>query len=81
MLLNGATELASYTVTVSLADTASSVSRTNVTFTLGADVATEFTLTTNVAAGVKVEITQDTGTVTMSDANGTPSCNGSPLNT
>ena len=75
MLLNGATELASYTVTVSLADTASLYPEP-MAFTLGA-AATEFTLTTNVAAGVKVEITQDTGTVTMSDANGTPSCNGS----
>ena len=71
-LLNGATELASYSVMISPADTAN-LSPIPSTFTIG-DAATEFTLTTNVATGVKVEITQGTGTVTMSDANGTPSC-------
>ena len=71
-LFNGATELASYTVTISLPDTAS-LSPEPSTFMIGS-FATEFTLTTNVGAGIKVQITQGTGTVTMSDANGTPSC-------
>ena len=71
-LLNGATELASYSVMISPADTAS-LSPAPSTFTVGAS-ATEFTLTTNVATGVKVKIAQGTGTVTMSDANSTPSC-------
>ena len=71
-LLNGATELASYTVTISLPDTAS-LSLEPSTFMIGS-FATEFTLTTNVSTGIKVQITQGTGTVTMSDSNGTPSC-------
>ena len=71
-LLNGATELASYAVTISPADTAS-LSPEPSNFMIGS-FATEFTLTTNVGAGIKVQITQGTGTVTMSDANGTPSC-------
>ena len=71
-LLEGTTELASYTVTISPPDTAS-LSPSPSTFTVGS-AATEFTLTTNVSAGIKVKVTQGTGTVTMSDANGTPSC-------
>ena len=43
------------------------------TLTVGAD-ATEFTLTTNINAGIKVEVTQDTGTVALAAASGTPSC-------
>ena len=38
--------------------------------------ATEFTLTTNVSAGIKVKVTQGTGTVAMSAVSGTPSCSG-----
>ena len=60
-LLKGATELASYAVTISPADTASLFPAPS-TFTVGA-AATEFILTTNVAAGVKVKITQGTGTL------------------
>ena len=74
-LLKDATELASYPVTVLPADTAS-LSPEPMTFALG-DGATEFTITTNVSTGVKVEITQGTGTMAMSDANGTQSCDGS----
>ena len=76
-LLNGATELATYPVTISPSSDTASLSPIPSAFTVGA-AATEFILTTNVAAGVKVQITQGTGTVTMSDANGTPSCE-SPL--
>ena len=35
-------------------------------------------MNTNVSAGIKVQVTQDTGTLAMSAANGTPSCE-SPL--
>ena len=73
-LLNGATELASYAVTISPADTASLFPAPS-TFTVGA-AATEFTLTTNVTAGVKVKITQGTGTMSLAAAGGTPSCSG-----
>ena len=38
--------------------------------------ATEFTLTTNVSAGIKVEGHPGTGTVALSAASGTPSCSG-----
>ena len=73
-LLKDTTELASYTVTISLLETASLSPEPSV-FTMGTD-ATEFTLTTNVSAGVKVEVTQGTGTVAMSAASATPSCIG-----
>ena len=75
-LLKGTTELASYSVTISPADTAG-LSPEPSNFTVGA-AATAFTLTTNVAADVKVKITQGTGTVAMSAASGTPVCDGSP---
>ena len=45
------------------------------TFTVGAE-ATEFTLTTNVSADIKVEVTRGTGTVALAEANGIPSCSG-----
>ena len=73
-LVKGTTELASYTVTISPLDTAS-LSPVPSTFTVG-NAAAEFTLTTNVSAGVKVEVTQGTGTVALAEANGTPSCIG-----
>ena len=73
-LLNGATELASYAVTISPADTAS-LSPEPSNFTVGA-AATAFTLTTSVATGVKVKILQGTGTMAMSTASGTPLCSG-----
>ena len=63
-LLKGTTELASYTVTISPPDTAS-LSPEPSTFTVG-NSATEFTLTTNVSAGIKVQVTQGTGTMAMS---------------
>ena len=75
-LLKSATELASYAVTISPADMAS-LSPMPSAFTIG-NSATEFTLTTNVSAGIKVQVTQGTGTMAMFDANGTPSCE-SPL--
>ena len=71
-LLKDTTELASYTVTISPPDTAS-LAPVPSAFTVGAD-ATEFTLTTNVSAGIKVKVTQGTGAVALADANGTPSC-------
>ena len=73
-LVKGTTELASYTVAVSPPDTAS-LSPEPSAFTMGT-AATEFTLTTNVSAGIKVEVTRGTGTVALADANGTPSCIG-----
>ena len=73
-LLKGAMELASYAVTISPADTAS-LSPVPYTFTVG-EAATEFTLTTNVAAGVKVKVTQGTDTVALSSFSGTASCSG-----
>ena len=75
-LLKGTVELASYAVTISPADMAS-LSPVPSTFTVGA-AATEFILTTNVAAGVKVKIIQGTnGTLAMSAASGAPVCTGS----
>ena len=56
--------LASYSVTISPEDTGESVAGTLLHFTVGA-AATEFTLTTNVTAGVKVKITQGTGTLSL----------------
>ena len=38
--------------------------------------ATEFTLTTNVSNGIKVKVTQGTGTVALAEASSTPSCMG-----
>ena len=73
-LLKGATELASYAVTISPADTASLFPAPS-TFTVGA-AATEFTLTTNVTAGVKVKVTQGTGTVSLVIRWRHPSCSG-----
>ena len=73
-LLKDTTELASYTVTISPLETAS-LSPEPSAFTMG-NAATEFTLTTNVSAGIKVKVTQDTGTVALAEANGIPSCSG-----
>ena len=73
-LLKDTTELASYAVTISPPDTAS-LSPVPATFTMGAD-ATEFTLTTNVSNGIKVKVTQGTGTVALAEASSTPSCMG-----
>ena len=73
-LLKDTTELASYTVTISPPDTASLLPVPS-TFTVG-NAATEFTLTTNVSTSVKVKVTQDTGALALSAANGTPSCIG-----
>ena len=75
-LLKGTSELASYPVTISPADTAG-LSPTPSAFTVGAS-ATAFTLTTNVATDVKVKITQGTGTVAMSAASDTPVCDRQP---
>ena len=69
--------MASYAVTISPADTASLFTNAPSAFTVGA-AATEFILTTNVAAGVKVKITQGTGTLSLAAAGGTPLCGGSP---
>ncbi len=71
-LLKDTTELASYTVAVSPPDTAS-LSPVPSTFTVG-NAAAEFTLTTNVSAGIKVKVTQVTGTVALAEASATPSC-------
>ena len=73
-LLKDTTELASYTVAVSPPDTAS-LSPVPSAFTVGA-AATEFTLTTNVSAGIKVKVTQVTDSVALSAASSTPSCSG-----
>ena len=71
-----ATELASYPVTISPPGDTASLSPEPSAFTVGTE-ATEFTLTTNVVTGVKVQITQGTGgSVAMSSADGTPSCIG-----
>ena len=61
-------------VTVTTPD-AASLTPVPSAFTVGAD-ATEFTLTTNVSSGIKVEVTQDTGTLAMSAYSGTPTCSG-----
>ena len=73
-LFKDTTELASYTVTISPPDTAS-LAPVPSALTVGA-AATEFTLTTNVSAGIKVEVTQGTGAVALAEASGTPSCIG-----
>ena len=73
-LLKDTTELASYTVTISPLETAS-LSPVPSALTVG-NAATEFTLTTNVSAGIKVEVTQGTGAVALAAAKGTPSCIG-----
>ena len=73
-LLKDTTELASYTVAVSPPDTAS-LSPVPSTFTIGTD-ATEFTLTTNVSAAIKVKVTQGTGALALAEASATPSCSG-----
>ena len=73
-LLKGATELASYTVTILPPDTAS-LSPVPSAFTVGAE-AMEFTLTTNVSTSVKVKVTQGTDSVALSAASSTPSCSG-----
>ena len=73
-LFKDTTELASYTVTISLLETAS-LSPEPSAFTMGT-AATEFTLTTNVSAGIKVKVTQATDSVALSAASGTPSCSG-----
>ena len=71
-LVKGTTELASYTVTISPADTAS-LSPVPSTFTTGS-AAREFTLTTNVSDGIKVKVTQGTGAMAMSASSDTPEC-------
>ena len=74
-LLNGATELATYPVTIMPSSDTASLSPEPSEFTTDSP-AMEFTLTTNVVTGVKVEITQGTGTLSLAAAGSTPLCSG-----